>query len=73
MIKIEIQNPCSCAKKRKSWSKDLEFATLEEAQKIAFEMCEQGNTKFCKKHKFEMNNEGNLMIIQVSKNHVEGK
>jgi len=53
MFSIEIQNPCSCAKKRKRWTKELCFSTLEEAQKVAFEMVEQGNTKFCKKHQFE--------------------
>lgn len=40
MFTIEIENPCSCVKKRKSWTKELLFDTLEEAEKIAFEMCE---------------------------------
>jgi spiro-SPASM protein len=35
MIKIHIQNPCSCAKKRKAWMKDLFFETMEEANKTA--------------------------------------
>lgn len=63
MIKIEIMNPCSCVKKRKSWSKELLFDSLDEAQKVASEMCEQGNTKFCKKHTFEARVDSETVII----------
>lgn len=67
MANIEIQNPCSCVKKRKSWTNDLSFDTIEEAQKIALEMCEQGNTKFCKRHCFEVVNGSDTIIIDVKK------
>jgi len=67
MTKIEILNPCSCVKKRKSWMKELHFTTLEEAQQVAFEMCEQGNTKFCKKHTFEVSIDGESVIINTTK------
>ena len=67
MAKIEIQNPCSCSKKRKSWSKELLFVSLNEAQKVASEMCEQGNTKFCKKHTFEAVCDGENLAIVVTK------
>ncbi|MDD2697229.1 MAG: hypothetical protein PHF17_00360 [Arcobacteraceae bacterium] len=67
MFKIEIQNPCSCVKKRKSWGQQLAFGTLEEAQKVASQMCEQGNTKFCKKHSFEVVTDGENVIINVTK------
>jgi len=67
MFSIEIQNPCSCAKKRKGWTKELCFSTLEEAEKVAFEMVEQGNTKFCKKHQFEAILENNIVKIETAK------
>ena len=67
MITIEIHNPCSCAKKRKSWTKDLTFSTLQKAQQVAQEMVEQGNTKFCKKHRFEMSSNESGVIISTFK------
>jgi len=67
MIKIEIQNPCSCVKKRKSWMKELHFPTLEEAQQVAFEMCEQGNSRFCKKHSFEVITDRENITINTTK------
>jgi len=54
MYKIEIINPCSCAKKRKAWSKKLVFETLDEAKEVASKMVTQGNEKFCKRHKFTL-------------------
>ncbi len=67
MIKIHIQNPCSCAKKRKAWMKDLFFETMEEANKTAQKMLIQGNEKFCKKHKFVLEeNDNSIEIIALS-------
>lgn len=67
MIKIEILNPCGCVKKRKSWMKELDSPTLEEAQKVALEMCAQGNTKFCKKHTFNVVTDGESVTINTTK------
>lgn len=65
MTKIEINNMCSCGKKRKSWTKELCFDTIEEASEIAQNMCVQGNEKFCKKHKFEYVVDGEKVVINT--------
>lgn len=52
MYEIKITNPCSCARKRKAWSKELVFDTLDEARVVADKMCVQGNEKFCKRDSF---------------------
>lgn len=52
MYEIKVVNPCSCAKKRKAWSKEFVFESFEEAQKVASQMVQQGNEKFCKRHEF---------------------
>lgn len=68
MFSIEIQNPCGCAKKRKAWTKELVFETMLEAKSVADKMVEQGNERFCKRHKFEAFEEENKIIIKTSPN-----
>lgn len=65
MIKIEINNMCSCAKKRKAWTKELNFETVEEACEVAQKMCVQGNEKFCKKHSFEYEVKEDKVVINT--------
>jgi len=68
MYKIEIINPCACAKKRKAWQKELSFDTKDEALEVAQKMVTQGNEKFCKRHKFALNENGNTIEIETSTN-----
>ncbi|MBD3841282.1 MAG: hypothetical protein IE909_05265 [Campylobacterales bacterium] len=66
MYEIKVVNPCSCAKKRKSWMKELCFSTFEEAKETALKMCIQGNEKFCKRHEFDINVKENIIQIVAS-------
>lgn len=68
MYKIEVLNPCNCAKKRKAWNKELLFDSKDEALEVAQKMVTQGNEKFCKRHKFEFNENGNTLEIQTLPN-----
>jgi hypothetical protein len=68
MATILVEKLCSCAKKRKSWAESIECETIEEATQTASTMCEQGNTKFCKKHKFSYFLDGNNVFISVESN-----
>lgn len=54
MVQITISNPCSCVKKRKSWTKELVLLNLQEAQDLASKMLIQGNKNFCKRHSFSL-------------------
>ncbi|MBD3841141.1 MAG: hypothetical protein IE909_04530 [Campylobacterales bacterium] len=66
MYEIKIINPCSCVKKRKAWSKELIFETLENAKDQAEQMVIQGNEKFCKRHCFSLSQNGNSFEITTS-------
>lgn len=68
MATIIVEKLCSCAKKRKSWAESIECKDIEDAIQKASTMCEQGNTKFCKKHKFSYSLEGGNVLIKVEVN-----
>lgn len=65
MAFILVEKMCSCAKKRKSWAEKIEFNSTEEALEKAITMCEQGNTKFCKKHQFNYEVNNDIVLIKV--------
>lgn len=66
MYKITVVNLCACAKKRKAWSKELVFDTMEAANEHAQKMVIQGNEKFCKRHSFSLTTNGNVLQIHTS-------
>lgn len=68
MATILVEKLCSCAKKIKSWAESIECETIEEATQKASDMCEQGNTKFCKKHKFSYSLDGDKVVIKIDVN-----
>ena len=68
MYEIKVINPCSCANKRKAWTKELKFDSKEEALEIANKMSRQGNEKFCKRHQFFVNENGNTIEIETQTN-----
>jgi hypothetical protein len=63
MYEIKIVEPCSCARKRKAWSKELVFQNFEEAKNTAEKMILQGNEKFCKRHSFSLKQNNNTLEI----------
>ncbi|MFA7083677.1 MAG: hypothetical protein WC141_03970 [Arcobacteraceae bacterium] len=65
MAFIMVEKMCSCAKKRKSWAERIECNSIEEATTKAIAMCEQGNTKFCKKHQFSYEVDIDTVFIKV--------
>lgn len=65
MSKIIVDKMCSCAKKRKSWQDQIVCESIEHALKQASTMCEQANSKFCKKHKYKLKLEQEHILIQM--------
>jgi len=65
MYEIKIINPCSCAKKRKAWNKELVFETKVEAKIVANKYLTQGNENFCKRYHFVLNENGNILEIEA--------
>ncbi|QOG13120.1 hypothetical protein [Arcobacter sp. FWKO B] len=68
MATILVEKLCACAKKRKSWAESIECDSIEEATQKASTMCEQGNTKFCKKHTFSYTLDGENVLIKMDVN-----
>lgn len=68
MATILVEKLCGCAKKRKNWQEKIECDSIEEAISTAEQMCEQGNTKFCKKHKFSHKIDGDCVNIIMEMN-----
>ena len=68
MATILVEKLCSCAKKRKSWAESIACETIEEATQKAATMCEQGNTRFCKKHKFSYSLDSDNIVIKMEVN-----
>ena len=65
MGKIKVEKMCSCAKKRKSWQDEILCENFDTALQKASTMCEQANSKFCKKHRYKFKIEPDLITIQM--------
>lgn len=65
MYSLKIEKECGCFKKS-SFKAVAEFASKEEALKEAAAMCEDMNETFCQKHIFDIEDNGNEIMIKVA-------
>ena len=67
MSKIIIEKECGCFKKS-DMQNNVEYPSKEEALTKALEMAEDMNETFCKKHNFQVIEDGEDVRIRVEMN-----
>ncbi len=67
MYTVQMEKECGCFK-RSDYSATQTFANKEDAQKEALAMCEDMNETFCKKHNFQVEDQGETLLIKVALN-----
>ena len=67
MYSVKVEKECGCFK-RSGMKVQQSFNNKEEALIEAKEMAEEMNEAFCKKHNFNVAENGNEMLIQVTAN-----
>jgi len=64
---VDIEKQCGCVKKS-GVEFPKTFENLEEAKKEAAELASEFNETFCKKHDFQVEENGNTLTIKVGMN-----
>lgn len=64
MYRVEVKNACRCFL-RDGLPEVQEFQTKEQAQKEAESMLEYMEKNFCKKHKFDLQNQFSTYTIYI--------
>jgi hypothetical protein len=67
MSTIIVEKECGCFK-REGYSNNIECETKEEALTKAIEMAEEMNETFCKKHNFQVVENGDDIMIKMGMN-----
>jgi len=67
MYTIEMEKQCGCFK-RSDYNAVENFASKDEALKVALDMCEDMNETFCQKHNFQVAEDGDKLIIKMGMN-----
>jgi len=67
MTKLIMQKQCGCFRKS-DLKAEQTFETKEEAHEEAVKMCEFMNEKFCQKHNFSIEDNGDEIVIKVELN-----
>jgi len=67
MVTLKIEKQCGCFKKS-DLKAEQTFETKDEALKEAKDMCEYMNEKFCQKHNFSLEENGDEIVIKVEMN-----
>jgi hypothetical protein len=67
MSTIIVEKECGCFK-REGYSNNIECETKEEALTKAIEIAEEMNETFCKKHNFQVVENGDDIMIKMGMN-----
>ena len=67
MITLKMEKECGCFKKS-DYDAVQNFASKDEALLAASKMCEDMNENFCQKHNFQIEDNGDTLLIKVAFN-----